>query len=60
MVEFVTDTTSPAMQNQTNDWQTRLQAGDPSLHVHLIGIGGAGLSAIAQVLNAERHDRQRK
>ena len=31
-------------------WQDRLQQGDPSLRVHLIGIGGAGLSAIAQVL----------
>ena len=31
-------------------WQTRLASGDPELHVHLIGIGGAGLSAIATVL----------
>ncbi len=31
-------------------WQTRLASGDPALHVHLIGIGGAGLSAIATVL----------
>lgn len=31
-------------------WQQRLANGDKSLHIHLIGIGGAGLSAIAQVL----------
>lgn len=31
-------------------WQQRLVNGDPSLHVHLLGIGGAGLSAIARVL----------
>ncbi len=31
-------------------WQTRLLARDPSLHVHLLGIGGTGLSAIAKVL----------
>lgn len=32
------------------DWQTRLAEHDQSLRIHLIGIGGAGLSAIAQVL----------
>ena len=31
-------------------WQDRLSQGDPTLRVHLVGIGGAGLSAIAQVL----------
>ncbi len=31
-------------------WQQRLIAQDPSLRVHLLGIGGAGLSAIAKVL----------
>lgn len=31
-------------------WQQRLAECDPTLRVHLIGIGGAGLSAIAQVL----------
>lgn len=31
-------------------WQERLAKKDASLRVHLIGIGGAGLSAIAQVL----------
>lgn len=31
-------------------WQDRLALRDPSLHVHLIAIGGAGLSAIATVL----------
>lgn len=34
----------------SNSWQSRLQKNDSSLRVHLIGIGGAGLSAIAQVL----------
>ncbi len=37
------------MAGQTN-WQERLAAADPSLRVHLVGIGGAGLSAIGQVL----------
>jgi len=31
-------------------WQARLAARDRTLRVHLVGIGGAGLSAIAQVL----------
>jgi UDP-N-acetylmuramate--alanine ligase len=31
-------------------WQHRLAGHDPSLRVHLIGIGGAGLSAIARTL----------
>lgn len=31
-------------------WQARLMARDPSLRVHLMGIGGTGISAIAQVL----------
>lgn len=34
----------------TRPWQERLAAGDPALRVHLIGIGGAGLSAIARML----------
>ena len=33
-----------------NTWQARLAAADPTLRVHLIGVGGAGLSAIAAVL----------
>ena len=37
-------------QSNTRSWQERLAAGDPSLRVHLIGIGGAGLSAIAYTL----------
>jgi UDP-N-acetylmuramate--alanine ligase len=37
-------------QTQLNGWQDRVAAGDPTLHVHLMGIGGAGLSAIAAVL----------
>jgi len=32
------------------NWQERLSNRDESLHIHLIGIGGAGLSAIATVL----------
>jgi UDP-N-acetylmuramate--alanine ligase len=36
--------------NKPETWQTRLASADPTLHVHLVGIGGAGLSAIAQVL----------
>jgi UDP-N-acetylmuramate--alanine ligase len=31
-------------------WATRLQQRDPSLRIHLIGLGGTGLSPIAQVL----------
>ena len=31
-------------------WQERLTQSDPTLHVYLMGIGGAGLSAIATVL----------
>ncbi|MEZ4859766.1 MAG: UDP-N-acetylmuramate--L-alanine ligase [Caldilineaceae bacterium] len=31
-------------------WQERLQARDQTLRLHLLGIGGAGLSAIAKVL----------
>lgn len=31
-------------------WRTRLVERDPKLHIHLLGIGGAGLSPIAQVL----------
>ncbi len=34
----------------SESWQRRLSLGDAGLHVHLIGIGGAGLSAIARVL----------
>jgi len=35
----------------TKSWQTRLSARDANLHIHLLGIGGAGLSAIAIVLH---------
>ena len=37
-------------QETTAAWQARLRARATDLRVHLIGIGGAGLSAIAQVL----------
>lgn len=36
--------------DQAQRWQERLAAADPTLRVHLIGVGGAGLSAIARVL----------
>lgn len=38
------------IENKKKSWQVRLTNADPTLRVHLIGIGGAGLSAIAQVL----------
>ena len=41
---------TPTTSSQTHTWQERLQQRDPGLHIHLIGIGGAGLSAIATVL----------
>ncbi len=34
----------------TQSWQARLAAQDATLRIHLLGIGGAGLSAIAQLL----------
>ncbi len=44
----------PVHQAQTaQGWQNRLMAGDTSLRIHLLGIGGAGLSAIAHVLNEQ-------
>lgn len=47
--------TQEQMERQTQpnmhaSWQERLAARDPSLRVHLLGIGGTGLSAIARVL----------
>ncbi|MBP7964494.1 MAG: UDP-N-acetylmuramate--L-alanine ligase [Caldilineaceae bacterium] len=36
--------------SQQTTWQEKLAAADPTLRVHLIGIGGTGLSAIATVL----------
>lgn len=33
------------------NWRQRLQEADPSLRVHLLGIGGAGLAPIATVLH---------
>lgn len=35
---------------KTQTWESRLAEADRSLRVHLIGMGGTGLSAIAQVL----------
>jgi len=43
-------TTQTLNTRTTQAWQQRLAARDPHLHIHLLGIGGAGLSAIAQVL----------
>jgi UDP-N-acetylmuramate--alanine ligase len=46
--------TKPEVNIQTaQGWQNRLMAGDTSLRIHLLGIGGAGLSAIAHVLNEQ-------
>lgn len=43
--------TEPTINETTHiDWIERLGLRDPSLRVHLIGIGGTGLSAIARVL----------
>jgi UDP-N-acetylmuramate--alanine ligase len=36
-----------------NDWRERLVGQDGALRVHLLGIGGAGLSAIARVLHEQ-------
>lgn len=35
----------------SQSWAQRLSAGDRSLHVHLLGIGGSGLAPIATVLH---------
>ncbi len=35
----------------TTSWQERLSKADPTLRVHLLGIGGAGLTPIATVLH---------
>lgn len=42
--------TADHVRQQPGNWQRRLRARDPNLRVHLIGIGGAGLSPIATVL----------
>ncbi len=41
---------SSLFDNSPQSWITRLEARDPQLHIHLLGIGGAGLSPIAHVL----------
>lgn len=38
---------------QAARWSRMLRDGDPSLHVYLMGIGGAGLSALACVLHEQ-------
>lgn len=38
------------LDSSLSQWKTRLAAADPTLSVYLMGIGGAGLSAIATVL----------
>ncbi|MEM7126450.1 MAG: UDP-N-acetylmuramate--L-alanine ligase [Chloroflexota bacterium] len=35
----------------SGSWQSRLIERDPTLHIYLVGIGGAGLSGIAQILH---------
>ena len=35
----------------STDWQERLGKSDPTLRVHLLGIGGAGLTPIAIILH---------
>lgn len=59
-----TPSSPPHFPPPAESWQSRLLAHDPSLHVHLIGIGGSGLSAIAKVLldrgvRVSGSDRQR-
>lgn len=43
-------TTMSSPSGERHSWQQRLIANDQSLRLHLLGIGGAGLSAIAKVL----------
>ena len=43
-------TSAASSSEQEHTWQTRLIERDPELHIHLLGIGGAGLSPIAHVL----------
>lgn len=43
-------TTMSSPMGELHSWQQRLIANDQSLRLHLLGIGGAGLSAIAKVL----------
>ncbi len=41
---------SASLRTNSQSWQERLAAADPTLRVHLLAIGGSGLSAIANVL----------
>jgi UDP-N-acetylmuramate--alanine ligase len=50
MIDTVMTETQHGTEEQAQSWQQRLTAQDPTLRLHLLGIGGAGLSAIAQVL----------
>ena len=43
-------TTMGSRIDEKHSWQHRLRSGDSTLRLHLLGIGGAGLSAIAKVL----------
>ena len=43
--------TLPSVGSGAPSWQQRLSQADPSLRVHLLGIGGAGLGPIAWVLH---------
>lgn len=40
----------PTGQSLSAPWAARLEQRDPHLHIHLLGIGGSGMSPIAQVL----------
>jgi UDP-N-acetylmuramate--alanine ligase len=40
----------PIQRDSGSEWRDRLARGDHTLRIHLIGIGGTGLSAIAHVL----------
>jgi UDP-N-acetylmuramate--alanine ligase len=44
-------TSTPSASSQANPWRIRLMNGDPTLHIHLLGIGGSGLAPIATVLH---------
>ena len=44
------DIASSSLDHTAHPWAAKLEQRDPQLHIHFIGIGGAGLSPIARVL----------
>ena len=44
------EASSSQLDSGDRPWRTRLEERDPQLHIHLLGIGGSGMSPIAQVL----------